>query len=98
MQWALEKKRKPVSHSKGGNDFYFFSSFRPSKHIPWYEHEDQAQVSPLSEKDKLRLVQPCVRACNKRGGLWGAAQQQLQREWPRLQGGAGLGSRCLRLL
>lgn len=57
------------------NYFYFSSSLflGQANTFRGYEHDDQVQVSTLSEEDKLRFVQPCVRACNNCDGLWGVA-------------------------
>lgn len=69
------EKRKTVGHIEGGRDFYFSSSLflGQANTFHGYDHQDQVQESPVSEEDKLRLVQPCVRACNKCDGLWGVA-------------------------
>lgn len=68
-------EKKESSKPQRGSDFYFpYSLFLGQANtFRGDEHEDQVQVSPLSEEDELRLVQPCVRACNKCAGLWGVA-------------------------
>lgn len=54
-QWALEKKRKTVSHSEGVSDFYFSSCLfsGQANTLRGHEHEDEVSVSPCSKQEKL---------------------------------------------
>lgn len=90
-------EKKENMYTERVNDFWFSSPLflGQANTFRGYEREDQVQVSPVSEEDKLRLDQPYVRACNKCDGC--GELHQLQREWPRLQGGAVQGPRWIRL-